>query len=163
MGRDIYGRAGARPSRDVEREAGRAIGVARRDVPLKRHFARRNFRERLELDNLLRTEPDLEIGELARAAARFDGGLEVLPADAVAPAVVGVDIVDFAIRADVLDGVAVDDHLVDGRVDLDRRAELEVVRDGAPEVVVAVASLAHHLARLVPVVLGVAAELARRV
>ena len=163
VGRDIYGRAGARPSRDVEREAGRAIGVARRDVPLKRHFARRNFRERLELDNLLRTEPDLEIGELARAAARFDGGLEVLPADAVAPAVVGVDIVDFAIRADVLDGVAVDDHLVDGRVDLDRRAELEVVRDGAPEVVVAVASLAHHLARLVPVVLGVAAELARRV
>ncbi len=148
----------ARELRDFELEAVDLVRVARRQVPEERNIRRAHARNALELDALLRAIARLEIGEDARRAAGGRCGIEVFPANRAAPAVVRVDPAHLTVCSGVIDRIAVDDHLVDGRVDLDGRAEGEVVGNGGPEVVVAVALATHDGARLVPPVFRLGAD-----
>ena len=148
----------ARKLRDFEREAVDLVRVARRQMPDERNICLAHARHALELDALLRAVPRLEIGEDARRAAGGRRGIEVFPANPAAPAVVRVDPAHLTVCSGVIDRIAVNDHLVDRRVDLDGRAEGEVVGDGGPEVVVAVAVAAHDGARLVPPVFRLGAD-----
>ena len=118
---------------------------------------RRLLCDRLDLHHLARTEADLEVGEVARLAL----GAQIDPGDSAAPAVVDVDpVLLHAVLVD-LDSVSIDDHLVSGRVDLDRRAELKVVGDGGPESVVPLAPLADDGSALVAELVRLLAELLR--